>query len=53
MLNELRTGNNPVCPECRKGKLIAVGDPKTAHCFTCDNKHCDFMINIDFAREEL
>ena len=44
-VNRLREGEELTCPECGKGKVVPVGDPKTTHGFYCTN--CDFDINID------
>lgn len=44
-LNALRSGKRILCPECRKGYFIPIGDCKITHGFYCSE--CDCMVNID------
>ena len=44
-VNRLRKGEKTVCPECGKGAVVPVGDPKVTHGFFCTK--CKFRINID------
>ena len=44
-LNALRSGKHILCPECRKGYFIPIGDCKTTHGFY--GSACASMVNID------
>ena len=45
LVDRLRQGETPVCPECGEGIVSTQHDPKTSHFFSCNK--CNFMINID------
>ena len=44
-LKDLRKGEKIICPECKKGHFIPVGDAKTTHGFYCSE--CNTQVNID------
>ena len=45
MLKRLRSGDKEICPICKKGIMVPVGDHKITHCFYCDN--CKKKLNIN------
>lgn len=45
MLKRLRKGEEVICPFCKKGKFLSVGDPEISHGFYCS--HCKVKWNID------
>lgn len=44
-LRNLRAGDEPKCPECKRGIVKPIGDYKTTHGFACTE--CKFRININ------
>lgn len=44
-IEKVRQGKEGICPVCKKGKLIAVGNPKTTKAFHCDT--CKTKCNLD------
>ena len=44
-LKDLRSGKTVICPECKRGHLIPVGDAMTTHGFYCSE--CTAQVNID------
>lgn len=44
-IEKVRQGKEAICPVCKKGKLIAVGNPKTTKAFHCDT--CKAKCNLD------
>lgn len=44
-LKDLRSGKKVICPKCRKGHFVPVGDYKTARGFNCSE--CGNPVIID------
>lgn len=45
IIKKLRKGEEVICPECNKGKLVTEYDYKISHNFHCTE--CDLEINLD------
>lgn len=45
MLKRLRNGDKEMCPICKKGIMVPVGNHKITHCFYCDK--CKKKLNIN------
>lgn len=44
-LNDLRNSKPVLCPECRKGYFVPIGEAEAAHCFYCSE--CNARVHID------
>lgn len=44
-IEKVRQGKEATCPLCKKGKIVATGNPKTTKGFHCDT--CKKKINLD------
>lgn len=45
LLKDLRSGKTVICPICRKGHFVPVGDYRTTHGFNCSE--CGESVIID------
>ena len=43
MMKALQEGEEVICPECKKGKIITPYNPRTSTFFKCTN--CNFKIH--------